>query len=147
MFADIAGNFAVIGTKIVFFECLGLRHGLAGCLPWQQEVWECQGCSCRAATSPAPFWERVEAQCRIHTLRVCVCTSNDVLKVEVCDPLHSVCVEQFGLHSWKLWECWPRDDLLGFPEWQEKDRKSLCPGLLLSARLCAERGWKTAVCL
>lgn len=56
----------------IFWICLGLRHSLAGCLCWQQEVWECQGCSCRAAASPAPFWERVEAPVQDSYIK-CVC--------------------------------------------------------------------------
>lgn len=136
-------NFAVAGTKIGFFLCLDIALDIAlqGACPGSER-------SERARVAPAGqsrlllhSGKGLRLKCRLgFTHKACVWTSSDVLKVEVCDSLHSVCVEQFGLHSWKLWERWPKDDLLGFPEWEGKDRKALC--LELSVALGQAPCWK-----
>lgn len=115
MLGDITGkNFAVAGTKIVFFLCLDIALDIAlqgACLGSEK----CE----RARVAPAGqsrlllhSGKELRLKCRLgFTHKACACTSSDVLKVEVCDSLHSVlssldCVPESSGNIGPKMICW-----------------------------------------
>lgn len=85
MFADITGNLAETGTKVVFFFVWGLDIALQGaCLRGERS-----GCARIAPAGHSRLLlcsgKGLRLKCRLGFVhKVCVCTSNDVLKLEVC---------------------------------------------------------------